>query len=196
MVDPATQLNANFQDIDTKLDGFNHHPSTITGPPQGIEAFYNVAGADQSRIAVYDGATWRLPLNHQTAWTGWQTLTLRSPVVARTGYPPKANVNPVTRRVKLAGAVQADAALSAWPTGSDVEITDDVAISTTFAPVPGGTSYSQVATAQVTGTDQVATANVRIQSVTTPNRVGIFVRFQGDAGGGNFVVLDGIEWWY
>lgn len=193
-VDAITQLNDNWQDVNDKLIGFNQSPNDITGPPIGIEAFAPVP--DQARIAAWDGAVWRLSINHSSIWGSWQAVTLRAPVVERTGFPVMARVDPIGRRVVFSGGVYFNAAQDAWPTGSDVEITDDTAIGVSLSPSTAGLSYYQAATSQVTTAGGFASANVRIQEVTGPDRVGLFVRFQGDAGGGNFVMLDGLTWWY
>jgi hypothetical protein len=190
-VNVETDLNDNFEELATKLDGFNKNPNTIVGPPVGTEAL--VSG---NRVAVWDGTTWRLAFNQATSWTSWQTLTPKAPVGIQGGFTPKARVNPVIRCVQLTGILNYNAG-AAWPTASDVDLFADTDIGPTYAPVPGGLAHCQVATSQVTGVNQAATANIRIQHITSGTaRVGLFARFQGDAGGGNFVVLDKIEWWY
>lgn len=195
-VNPITQINNNFQDINDKIKGFNVAPNTITGAPLGTEAFYvGSPSSDATRIAVWNGSAWCRSLNHSSVWTGWQTVTLRAPVVIRAGYPVMANVDPVSRRIVFVGAVQADAAANAWPL-SDVEITSDTAIASSFAPTPGGNSYTQVATGQVTTGGFFAGAVIRAHVKTTPTRLALTVKYQGNAGGLNYVTLDGLTWWY
>lgn len=179
-----------MEELETKLAPFQNNPSTVVSPPLGTEAFAN------GEPAVWDGSVWNNNLSHNT-WTAWQNLAIRSPRVARSGFPPVCAINAWQRRIVCMGGYLFDAAAAAWPTGSDVEVTSDIAIGTQFAPVPGGLTYYQGATSQVTGVNQLATASIRVESIAgPPARVGIFIRFQGDAGGGNFVMLDGLEWWY
>ena len=185
-----------MQDLEDKLVGFNQQPGAVVSPPVGTVVFNPSGTFGTDRIAAWDGTTWRLNLNHVGTWSAWQNLDLRSPVVARSGFSPRVRVNAYQRRIVIYGGVVASAALGAWP-ATALEITTDTAIGPEFAPVPGGLSYYQGVGAGVTGANQVATANIKIEHITvgTP-RVAISVLFQGDAGGGNFVMLDGLEWWY
>lgn len=197
-VDEVTQLNDNWDELDLKLTPFNQSPADFTGItiPVGTEAFDpDVSHDDFDRIAVWTGSIWARSINHASVWTGWQSVQLRSPVVERPNFPVMANVNAVARRVVLMGGVLVDDVASAWPTNTSIEITSDTAIQANLAPV-GGTSVQQGATGQITTANGFASANILIASESSPDRVAIRVRYQGDAGGGNFIMLDGISWWY
>ncbi|MGS2592232.1 hypothetical protein [Streptomyces hebeiensis] len=197
-VDPITQLNENWEDVNDKIRPFQDRPTTLINPPKGTEAFYPESpSSDSYRIAVYNGTSWCRSLNHSGSQAVWQALELRSPYVARTGFPPVAKIFPFMRYVILSGSVQISASATPWPTNTSVEITTDTAINSSLTPVNGGFSMSQCATGQVTAANGFASAVVWLQAETTPtNRVAIRVRYQGDSGGGNFVSLDGMRWWY
>jgi hypothetical protein len=196
-VNHATQLNNNWQEIANKINCFNQKPGNFTGitVPTGTEAF-DPSGSEPNRIAVWDGSAWRKGLNHATAWGSWSTITLRSPTVERTGFTPKMKINTFMRKVVLSGGVYFNVAQDPWPTNTTVELTTDTAISTTLVPVNGATSISHGATGQITTASGFASALVSIEQLTSPTRVAIRARYQGDAGGGNFIMLDGISWWY
>lgn len=197
-VNAITQLNNNWAEVETKTKPFNSSPANFTGitVPVGTEAFDPEHAGSEDRIAVWDGTTWRRGLNHVTAWSNWDNLTLRSPTVARTGFPPVARVDIIARRVTLMGGVYFNAAIDPWPTNTTVEITNDTAIQTSLAPVNGGMSVSQGATGQITTANGFAAAVIIVELKSSPSRVAVSVRYQGDAGGGNFIMLDGVEWWY
>lgn len=194
-VNYETQLNNNWEEIADKINRFNQSPGNFSGItiPKGTEA---LTTDDPTRVGVWNGTQWCRSLNHNAAWTNWQALGLRSPRVARTNYAPMARVDTVARHIVLQGGVLYNAAADPWPTNTTVEITDDVSIQTALAPVNGGQSIQQGATGQITTANGFASAIISISTLTSPNRVAVSVRYQGDVGGGNFVMLDGIEWWY
>lgn len=197
LVNYQTHLNNNWLEVNNKIKGFNVVPTTLVNPPVGTEAYFPEAPASENtRIAVYDGTAWRRAINHTSGFTAWQPLTLRSPVVARPGYPPVVKLDIVNRRAILSGGVQYGAAAPAWPT-TIVEITDDLAMDTTLNPINGGFSIHTGATAPVTVAGQFSSAVVYMEAVSTGTaHVAIKVGYQGSAGGGNFVMLDGISWWF
>lgn len=198
-VDVNTQLNDNWDELDRKLTPFNQMPADFTGIdiPVGTEAFDPDPGHDDfERIAVWNGTNWVRCLNHVTPWTPWQLVRLREPIVERSGFTLKAKVNPISRRIVLMGGVLFDTDASAWPTDTTVEITADVSIQDVLAPVNGGVCVRQAATGQITTANGFASAVAIIEHKESPSRVAISVRYQGDAGGGNFVMFDGISWWY
>jgi len=198
-VDYTTQLNANWQDVANKIEPFNHQPAEFGDIPVpiGTEAFDPEHLESGHRIAVWTGSQWARSLNHISAWTTWQPIEIRAPRAIRPFYEPEARIDAISRRVVLRGGVQYNAAADPWPTGTTLEITSDLAIQSALAPVNDGESYSQGATGQIVTANGFASAIIWIHLETIPTpRVAISVRYQGDAGGGNFVMLDGIEWWY
>ncbi|MFE1145204.1 hypothetical protein [Streptomyces rochei] len=198
-VDFQTQLNNNWQEVANKIEPFNQQPGSFGDipVPVGTECFDpDPTHASWHRIAVWTGSIWARSLNHQSAWTDWQPITVRAPHVARPLYEPEAKVDAIARRVVLRGGVLFNAAADPWPTGTTYEITSDAAIQPELVPVNGGESIQQGATGQILTAGGFAGAIIYINRNLTPDRVSINVRYQGDAGGGNFVMLDGIEWWF
>lgn len=197
-VNVQAQLNDNWSELDEKLTIYNQQPGDFGAFPIPIGAEIldpDPAHGNTGRVAAWNGSQWIRSLNHSSTWTGWQSVAIRSPAVNRSTLPVMANVNPVYRRVILRGGVTFDAAASAWPTGTTVEITTDVAIQPELAPIRG-LCARQGATGAITTANGFASAVILIESKTTPNRTAISVRYQGDAGGGNFVMFDGISWWF
>lgn len=197
LVDPVTQLNDNWQELANKIDGFNQLPSNITSPPVGTEAFYPLGTdpVEHRRIAVYNGTTWYRSMSPNTGWTTWQAFTLRSPVAERTGFTPVIRANTFTRRIQVSGGVIHNTG-GAWPT-SDIEITGSAALLSANAPATGGSHYQQLATAGIMTANGFASAVARVELRNDPARTAIYVRWQGDSlASGNFIMLDGLQWWY
>jgi hypothetical protein len=192
LVNPITQLNDNWQEVNDKIKPYNSRPNTLINPPKGAEAI-----DDQGRIGVWDGTQWNFSLNHAGTITSWQTFALRTGVQERAGFTPLAKVDTLKGQVILTGAVQLGSTATAWSTTAATEITTDTAIQASLAPVNGGFSYHQCATGQNTTANAFASAVVWAELKATPTpHVALMVRYQGDAGGGNFVQLDNVRWWF
>lgn len=197
-VDVETQLNDNWEDVETKILPFNQKPSNFGAIPKpvGTEAFRPTAGFEH-RISVWDGAEWRSSLAHSTSWGLWQAVLIRAPTVIRPNFPVVARVNAMLRKVEISGGVLFDGAASAWPTGTTVEITADTAIQSSFAPAnTAKMAVQQVGSSAITAVNGFASAVAMVEQKAGPDRTSISVRFQGDAGGGNFIMLDGLGWYY
>jgi hypothetical protein len=194
-VNVQTQLNDNWSELDEKLTIYNQEPGDfgLHTIPIGAEILDpDPSHGNTGRVAAWNGSEWIRALNHASTWTGWQSVDIRSPAVNRANLPVLANVNPVARRVILRGGITFDGSASAWPTNTTVEITGDAAIQPELAPIHG-----LCARQGATGVNTTfAGAVILIEPKTSPNRVAISVRYQGDSGGGNFVMLDGISWWF
>jgi hypothetical protein len=91
--------------------------------------------------------------------------------------------------------VYVNSAQDAWNTATTYEITTDDASQTDFAPV-NGMHIQQSSAGAITTANGFASAVVTVEPKTGPNRTAVSVRYQGDAGGGNFITLDNIRWWY
>ena len=197
-VDVDTQLNNNWTEVDNKLKPFNQKPSDFTGItiPKGTVAFNPTPGSE-TRMAVWNGSTWKNSVSQSGNWSSWADLGIRSPTVIRSGFTPRWRFHTGLKKVELVGGVQFDGAASAWPTGSTIEITSDSALNTTYLPAnTAQASYRQGAVGQITTANGFASAVILIESKSSPSRTAVSVRYQGDAGGGNFIMLDGISWWY
>lgn len=195
LVDEVTQINDNWQELDDKTKPMTVNPSVFGAIPlvQGLEAF-DPAGT--GRIALWTGAQWVRGIEHSFGTGAWTALAIRAPIVARTGFPPVAKVDTWSRKITLAGGVILNATADPFVTGTTYEITTDAAISPTLIPVNGGQSIQYGAVGAITAASGFGSAVVTIESKSSPSRTAISVRYQGDAGGGNFIMLDGITWWY
>lgn len=195
LVAPMTQVNANWQELDDKTKPFTTVPASFGAITvlQGMEAFETSLGP---RIAVWTGSVWSRSINPNTGVGAWTSFGIRSPIVLRTGFTPVAKFDTWARRVSLSGGVQLNAGADPFVVGTTYEITTDTAIAASFAPVNGGQSIQYGAVGAITSASGFGSAVVTIESKTSPDRTAISVRYQGDAGGGNFIMLDGISWWY
>lgn len=187
-VNVVTHLNNNWDEIDTKLFAHTLMNITLVNPDQGQDF---VTGLQKFRI--WTGAAYREPDDIDSAWSAWTALPLSGNVAPRVGFTPRWRSNSLLRLVELAGGIQKDGAGSAWPAALVVATTGTSGIANTFLPI-GGVVYQQSAAALPTSstnsaagwhTIDVSGAWVRIQT-----------RYSGGPGGGNFVMLDGIKWWY
>lgn len=199
-VSAADQLNANWQELDEKLTAFNQVPADFTGiaVPIGTEAYDpDPSHGEPNRIAVWTGSIWARGISAASSWSAqpWQTVSIRSPLVSRTGFPVKAKINTVLRCIELAGGVYVNSAQDAWNTATTYEITTDDAIQADFAPV-NGMHIQQSSAGAITTANGFASAVVTVEPKTSPDRTSVSVRYQGDAGGGNFITLDNVRWWY
>lgn len=196
-VNYSAQLNANWQEVADKIDPFNHQPAEFGAIdiPIGTEALDPTAGGSDYRVGVWTGSQWAKGLNPIAAWTVWQNISIRAPRVARITYEPQVKIDTVARRIVLRGGVAFTDTNDAWPTTTTYEITTDTAIQAELAPV-NGESIQEGAPGQILTANGYAGASVIIAKATNPDRTSISIRYRGDAGGGNFVMLDGIEWWY
>lgn len=196
LVNEQTQLNDNWLEIDTKLDPFNKQPNTIISPPIGTEALYpdGVDDDDSERIAVWNGTQWVRTANYSTVWTPWAPLAIRSPRNEHPSYPCMYRVDEVGKRVVLQGAVRYDGASGAWP-NSNVEITTDTALDLAYEPVDT-IAIKQQAVSATTAASGFNSAVLYVQKLTVPDRIAVNARWQGNSGGGNYIVLDGFTWWY
>lgn len=193
LVNPTTQLNANWQEVDDKIKGFNTQPNTVINPPLGSEALHPV---DTHRIGVWNGTEWIRSINPNLSWGVWTAFNLLAPAVQRSAvFTPKYKVNSVYARVALSGGVLFNVAADPWPTGTTVRITDTGAIPIAYKPL-GGWSYQTVAVSTPSGAGGFSSAQAIVDAVTDPSDIRISIRFQGDSGGGNFVMLDSLGWWF
>jgi hypothetical protein len=189
VVNEATQINANWDQIDTKLQPYMFG-GTLTLAEAGQEYFDS-----NFRYAVWDGASGRVPDDIDNAWSAWTNIPMLSPRVIRTGWQPKWRSNSLLRKVELAGGVLFDASANVWTMGSSFQINQLAAGSpaNTLGPV-GGKHISQCAVALSAGTSVTAGGYVTIDTSGSFTRMA--VQYLGGGGGGNFVMLDQVWWWY
>lgn len=202
LVDPTSQLNANWYEADNKLHQLQSIPSNLPNTvPIGTEAYYPSEPTDpvqSSRIAAWTGTNWIRGINRTTSTSVWQSIELDPTYVPRTGFPIVGQVNVFERWVAIQGIVQIGSTGTAWP-NSTVEVTSLEAIDVSLNPVNGGSSYHQCTANPITTAGGFTAAVVWAEAVTGTNaRVAIKVKYQGTQTGttNNYVVLDGLRWWY
>lgn len=188
-VNEVTQLNNNWDVLETKLNPYVNG-GTITGLETGQE-FFN--GSFQN--CVWDGAATVASDDIDAAWSAFTNIPMLSPRVIRPSFQPKWRNNTLLRKVELCGGVYFNAAQDPWTMGSLIQINSLAAGSPadTLGPI-GGTHVSQCAVALTAGTSVTAGGYVIID--TSGGFVRMRVQYLGGGGGGNFVQLDQVWWWY
>lgn len=192
VVDEAAQLNANWDLLDTKLAPYMGIGGTLTLTEAGQEYFdTNV------RFAVWDGAAARIPDDIDAAWSAWTAMPMSSPRVIRPSFTFRWRNNSILRMVELSGGVLFDGAASAWTMGSKFTLNADSsgAIPASMVPI-GGTRISPCATALTAGTNVVCGAIATIDKPGGNTFCRVQAQYMGGSGGGNFIQLDQVWWWY
>jgi len=191
-VNEVTQLNNNWDHIETKLT-----PYVNGGSLSGLETGQEYLGAPGPRAAVWNGTARREPDDIDAAWTAWTAVPIISPRVTRPGNILKWRQNPLMRKVELRGGVLFDASSNAWTLGATFLITNDVAggIPGTSFPV-GVAMIGPTPTAIAAAPAIVAGAYVTVDKPGANTFCRIRVQYMGGPGGGNFIALDQIWWWY
>lgn len=191
-VNESTQLNANWDQIDTKINALvvsstNLPGAAVVSPEEGIESVNPNKTDDFDyfvHLGVYDGAAWR----QQTleTWGAWQTITLTAPFVERSGFTPKLRISN-TGIVEFRGGVINTAGASAWPTGLQVINSGQFADATYH---PDQATHKLIA-ASVAST--WAYGRARVDS--NGGFMRLSVQFVGATGGGNFLQLEGLHYY-
>lgn len=186
-VNEVTQINNNWDEIDNKLTQQSNGTPPV--PDTGQEW---ISGG---RFLAWNGTAVRNPDDIDSGWSSWFALTLSANVVVRPGFTPRWRNNSIIRRVELDGGIQKDAGASVWPAGTLQTITapGTFNIVSGFAPI-GGLTYQSSAAALPSGGNQASSGWHTIDVNT--GIVRIQTSYVGGSGGGNFIMLDGIEWWY
>jgi hypothetical protein len=190
-VDEAAQLNANWDLLDAKLAPYMVG-GTISNVQQGQEFF---SGAD-TRYAVWDGTATRIPDTMDTGWSAWTNFPMAGTFTARSGFRPKWRVNTIIRRVECVGGVIWDAAGNAWSNGL-WQIFADAAgdVPATYLPV-GGKAVCIGAGPSTSAGNNVAASYFVIDKPVGYTNLRIQGQYLGGLGGGNFIQLDQVGWWY
>jgi hypothetical protein len=191
-VNVATQLNSNWDLLDTKLAPYQN--GTTVTPTETGQEYINSSG----RYAVWDGAAERVPDDIDSAWSAWTNLPLFSSRAIRTGFQPKWRNNSLLRMVQLTGGFQADSSASAFTPANIYFVTDDNAaggIPQSMKPI-GSKHICPCAVALTAGSVVVASGYMTIDAPGGAANCRLRVQYLGGPGGGNFVMLDQIWWWY
>lgn len=189
LVDEAAQLNANWDQLDAKLTPLMNG-GTLTLAQAGQEYLDS-----NSRFAVWDGTAARVPDDIDSAWSAWTNIPMLAPRVIRTSFQPKWRSNSLIRKVELNGGIQFNAAADPWTQGSAFQFNALSAGSpaNTLGPV-GGKHVNQCATGLTGGTSVTAGGYIVID--TSGSFVRMTAQSLGGGGGGNFIQLDQVWWWY
>lgn len=189
-VNEVTQLNNNWNDLDTKLQ-----PYLIGGTLTLAEAGQEYFDAN-FRYTVWDGVSVsRVPEDIDAAWSAWTALPMLSPRAIRPSFTPRWRSNSALRMVELSGGVQFNAAADVWTMGSAFQLNQLASGSPPSSLQPiGGLHRSQCAAALTAGTSVVAAG--RISCEVDTGFVKISAQYMGSGGGGNFLMLDQVWWWY
>ena len=190
-VDEVAHLNDNWDILESKLSPYIAG-GTISNIETGQEFFDS-----NFRLAVYDGAAARTTDDIDAAWSSWTTLPLLSPRTARSGFVPKWRNNSLLRQVELVGGLTFNAAADPWTAGTLATINSDTsgAIPATMTPI-GTYHYAACCTAATGGTSVVSSGYVHVDKPGGNTYVRIRGQYLGGAGGGNFMMLDQLWWWY
>lgn len=191
-VDVDTQLNDNWDLADEKLSLISQEPvlNVLLDAEVGQEWIYN------GRLGVWDGAALVFPEDIEAAWTPWEILVLTAPTGPRTSFTPKWRRNTLVKQVELSGGVIYNSA-AAWPTSFTVFSADTEVAGIPIAYQPnGGITYVAAATSIPSGVNRGAGANIAIDVPGVNPSCRLRARFMGGSGGGNFIALDGVRWYY
>lgn len=188
VVNEVTQTNANWDLLDTQMQSY------LTGIPTPTEVGQESFDSN-FRYTVWDGAAKRIPDDIDASWSAWTAIPMLAPRVVRASFTPRWRSNSAYRMVELAGGIQFDNVASQWTMGSSFQFNSLAAGSpaNTLGPV-GGTHKSPAATALSAGTTVVASALITID--TSGSFVRMAAQYLGGPGGGNFIQLDQVWWWY
>lgn len=193
LVDEATQINANWDHIEAKLTPYMKG-GTMTNVETGQEHFNG-----SFEFCVRGTSTLITPKNISEGWSAWTNFPIAVARALRTDYTPKWRNNPLYRMVECTGGFQYDAAASAWPMGSFFLLNADAAGSPPASMQPiGNIHYNPCAVSLNTGTStSVAQGGlIKVEQPVGSTYVRLSVQYMGGAGGGNFVMIDQVWWWY
>jgi hypothetical protein len=190
VVNEVTQLNNNWDHLDAKLQ-----PYLVGGSINDVEIGQEFLDTN-FRFAVWNG-TQRIPDDIDAAWSAWTALPMFSPRAARPSFTPQWRNNSAYRMVELAGGVYFNVAQDPWTLGGYNTINADSsgAIPASMVPI-GGTHTGQAAAGLTSGTSVVAGAMITVDKPGGNTFVRIRGQYMGGPGGGNFIQLDRIWWWY
>lgn len=189
-VNEQTQLNGNWDLLDSKLKPY-YQGGFLNNVEVGQEFFSGV----NFDFGVWDGAATVTPEAIPEGWTAWTNLPVATGRSARGGFTPRWRNNPLYRMVELSGGFLYDGAASAWPNNAAHLLNAPSAGSPPTSMVPvGGKHIQPCAVALTEGTINVAGGLVVVD--IDSGFVRIRGQYMGGPGGGNFIMLDQVWWWY
>lgn len=191
VVNEVTQINNNWDNIEAQLLAVSAGTGALTGAEQGQE-WISPAG----RFRTWDGAANKDPIDIDAQWSAWTALTLAATVAARPSFTPRWRNNSLLRRVELDGCILKDSIASAWPAPGVL-----VVVSATGAgQIPAALAPLSQPMITISAAALPTSPGQSAQGWHSIDTSGAFIRimttYMGGPGGGNFIALDGIEWWY
>lgn len=188
-VSRVNHLNNNWDHLESKLGPYVNGGS-LSGIDRGQEYFDS-----NFRFAVFDGTATRVPDDIDAAWSAWTALPILSPRVIRPSFTPRWRNNSLLRMVELSGGVLFDSAASAWTMGSafQLNVLGSGSPPSSMGPV-GANDNRPCATSLSAGTGVASAGRVNIS--TSGSWVMLTGQYMGATGGGNFIMLDQVWWWY
>lgn len=191
-VNEVTQLNDNWDVIETKMA-----PYIVGGVISDVEEGQEFFSGVDFRFAVSDGVGIIFPDDIDAGWSAWTQMPIAATRTHRPGFTWRWRNNSMLRMVELSGGVLFNAAADPWTMGSTFTLNADSAgaIPASMLPI-GGVHKSQAATALTAGTSVVAGAAITVDKPGPNTFLRVFAQYMGGPGGGNFIQLDQVWWWY
>lgn len=190
-VNEVTQLNDNWDELDNKLA-----PYIVGGTIFNVEDGQEFFNSDFD-FCVYDTASGVGPDDISEGWSAWTTLPMATGRFPRPSFTPKWRNNPTYRMVELSGGVLFDAAAGPWPLGSNFLINADTSGSPPGSMQPiGNLHHSPAASGLTSGGSVVAAGFITVEQPLGHSFTRIRAQYLGGPGGGNFIMLDQVWWWY
>lgn len=190
LVNEITQLNDNWDELELKLNYFQGTGPVPSSFEIGSEVYAN------NRHMVWTGTAWSSPVSIGQSWTVWNGIDAQAPFTVRPGLPFKYRSQPNVRKVQLTGGMVNTGSANPWPKGV-WNVINSTQIPAAFAPV-GGVHIQHSATSALPGApvgSDVAAARIRVTGNGSAP-VLVEVHWMGADGGGNFVQVDGVEWYF
>lgn len=187
----VNDINDNWDLLDTKLNPYING-GTLVVIEAGQEYF------DPSfRYSVWTGSATRNPDTIDDNWSAWTALPVASSRAIRPSFTPKWRNNSVLRMVELTGGFLFDASANPWTMGSLITLNADTsgAIPSSMQPI-GGSHSTEAATSLSAGTTVCAAAYIYIDKPGGNTFTRIRAQYLGGPGGGNFIQLEQVWWWY
>ena len=199
LVNEVTQLNDNLDQIESRMSILQGIGSWANvDRPKGLEVLLDQSGSQ--RTAVWDGSNWRVPSSGAGGWTAWANVALIAPYTFNAGFTPMYRVNTFMRRAQLKGRVQNGATGVAMAKNNWTNFSSGVTgIPLTYTPLNGASVWT-ASCSPITATSPVGSeingARIRTNADATSVRLDFNWMGQDTNTTGNYISLDGVEWWY
>ena len=189
LVNEDTQINDNWDHLDAKLQ-----PYVSGGVISDIETgqeFFDI----NFRFAVWNGAATRIPDNIDAAWSAWTAMPLAAGRAIQAGNTWRWRSNSILRMVEMSGGIQFDGAAGAWPAGLQL-CNADVAGAIPAAQQPIAGKHITIGGTGLIGAGNTASGYIHVDKPGGNTFVRVRAQYLGAAGGGNFIHMSQVWWWY